>query len=44
MLQAARRLHDKLTFLFKLRHAMRPNVRLAAQLALVDLMPPEYWR
>jgi len=25
------RLHDKLTFLFELRHTMRPNVRVAAQ-------------
>jgi len=32
MLRAARQLHDKLTFSFELRHAMRPNVRLAAQL------------
>jgi len=24
-------LHDKLTFLFELRHTMRPNVRVAAQ-------------
>jgi len=31
MLLAARQLHDKLTFLFELPHATRPNVRLAAQ-------------
>jgi len=31
MLQAACQLHDKLTFSFKLCHAMTWNVRLAAQ-------------
>jgi len=28
---AARQLHDKLSLLFELRHAIRPNVLLAAQ-------------
>jgi len=30
-LQAARQSHDKLTYLFELRHATRTNVQLAAQ-------------
>jgi len=34
-------LHDKLTFLFELRHTMRPNVRVAAQIVVPsDLLPP----
>jgi len=31
MLQVAWQLHDKLTFLFKLCHATRPNLWLVAQ-------------
>ena len=31
MLRTARRLHDKLTFLFELRRVTKPNLRLAAQ-------------
>jgi len=31
MLRAVQKFRDKLTFLFKLCHAVKPNVRLAAQ-------------
>jgi len=41
MLQAARQLHDKLTFLFELHQT---ECSTGGTIASADLLPPEYWQ